>query len=72
MKECRIVSEDAYIPELLNSALNFSKSEARRLVDQGGLSINNNKVTDYEYKFKDGDILKAGKRKFLRIRIDKC
>lgn len=46
-----------------------SKSEARRLIEQGGLEINGKKVSDWQKEItcKRGDIIKAGKRKFLKI-----
>jgi len=46
-----------------------SKGEARRLVKQGGVSINGNKITDFNFNIKidDGMILKVGKRKFIKF-----
>ena len=50
-----------------------SKSEARRLIQQGGLCINDEKVNDINYivgenDLKDGYILmKKGKKNFLKI-----
>ncbi|MCI5523571.1 MAG: tyrosine--tRNA ligase [Treponema sp.] len=57
-----------------NSKLAATKSDARRLVEQGGASVNGEKVTDVKKVFtlndadKDGEFtLKAGKKKFCRI-----
>lgn len=53
-----------------------SKGEAKRLIIQGGLSINDKKVTDFSYiisenDFKDGEmIIKRGKKKYDRFRIN--
>lgn len=46
-----------------------SRGEAKRLVIQGGVSINGEKVTDINYKTKltGGMILKVGKRKFIKF-----
>lgn len=46
-----------------------SRGEARRLVIQGGVSINGEKINDSNYKTKltDGMILKVGKRKFIKF-----
>ncbi len=46
-----------------------SKSEARRLVIQGGVSIDNTKITDIKEKvyIKNEQILKVGKRNFIKI-----
>jgi tyrosyl-tRNA synthetase len=64
--------EDASINVLdLITKVNFAptKSEARRLVMQGGVSINDNKITDFkaDISIEDGMILKVGKRKFIKI-----
>lgn len=46
-----------------------SKSEARRLVEHGGVSVNNEKISDAKFTLVlDGEkIVKVGKRKFLKI-----
>jgi tyrosyl-tRNA synthetase len=46
-----------------------SRGEARRLIIQGGVSINGNKITDVNYiaKLNDGMVLKVGKRKFIKF-----
>ena len=47
-----------------------SKSEAKRLIDGGGVSIDGEKVTDNKAIFSpkaEGVILKVGKRKFLKV-----
>ncbi|MFZ5351166.1 MAG: tyrosine--tRNA ligase [Bacillota bacterium] len=47
-----------------------SKSEVRRLIEQGGIKINGEKVFDAGYaKLRDGDIIQAGKRSFMKIVI---
>jgi tyrosyl-tRNA synthetase len=53
-----------------------SKGEARRLIQQGGLTVNNEKVTDVnmtvsEENFKDGSMLvKRGKKNYNKIVIE--
>ena len=50
-----------------------SKGEGRRLIQQNGLSLNDEKVTDADYVLSDGDftdgaaIVKKGKKKFYRL-----
>ena len=46
-----------------------SKSEVRRLIEQGGISIDGERVTDFNaaVPLKDEFIIKVGKRKFLKI-----
>jgi tyrosyl-tRNA synthetase len=48
-----------------------SNSEARRLVDQGGVSINGEKITNSNsnLKIQSESILKVGKRKFYKLII---
>jgi tyrosyl-tRNA synthetase len=55
---------------MAEAKLAASKSEARRLVDQGGVSIDNERVTDPNALLPDKSefILKVGKRKFLKVK----
>ncbi len=48
-----------------------SNGEARRLVEQGGVSLNAVTVTDLAAKMtiSDGDVLRVGKRRFARLRL---
>jgi tyrosyl-tRNA synthetase len=54
---------------ILKVNIAHSRGEARRLVIQGGVSINSNKITDPNFKTKltDSMILKVGKRKFVKF-----
>ncbi len=55
---------------LISSHLCASKSEARRLVEQGGVKVSGSKASDISEVFSipaDGLIIQAGKRKFVRI-----
>lgn len=46
-----------------------SASEARRLISQGGVKIDNVKIDDPDMKIKEGRyLIQVGKRKFVRIR----
>jgi tyrosyl-tRNA synthetase len=45
-----------------------SRGDARRLVEQGGIRINGEKAAE-SATLKDGDVLQAGKRNFVRIRL---
>ena len=55
---------------LTETKLAASKGEARRLIDQGGVSIDDERVTDPNMLVPDKDefILKVGKRRFLKIK----
>ena len=48
-----------------------SKGEAKRLVTQGGVSINGEKVSDINsiIQIENGMILKVGKRKFIKLKL---
>lgn len=60
---------------LVSAGIIPSKAEGKRLIIQGGLSLNNSKVTDFnavvtEADFKDGSIMiKRGKKNYNRIII---
>ncbi len=57
---------------LFESGSVASASEAKRLLKQGAISIDGEKVNSDAgaINFSDGNIIKAGKRKFLKIRIN--
>ncbi|MEA2655269.1 MAG: tyrosyl-tRNA synthetase, partial [Chloroflexota bacterium] len=53
---------------LVNLGLARSRHEARRLLDQGGVRVDGEKVGS-DYELRDGQVLSVGKRKFVRIRV---
>jgi tyrosyl-tRNA synthetase len=54
---------------LLKSGLVKSGNEARRLIKQGAVLLDNSKIKDEDFIPKKGGIIKAGSRRFLRIVI---
>ena len=56
------------IPSLVQGKFVASGSEFRRLVQQGGIRINQEVIKDLEQEIRDGDILKIGKKKFVRVK----
>ncbi len=46
-----------------------SKSEARRLIEQKAIEIHNTQCTMTNVELNDGDIIKIGKKKFVKIHI---
>lgn len=56
---------------LVKSGLSTSKSEAKRLVEQGGVQVNSETVTNPTENIipEDNMIIKAGKRNYVRIKI---
>lgn len=60
-------NETNLVDILVKSKLAPSGNEARRLIKQGAVTINDKKINDVGFVVKEGGILKAGKRRFLRI-----
>jgi tyrosyl-tRNA synthetase len=61
------------IKALTESGLCPSMSQARRMVQQGGVRVNGDKVTDIELRLKKSDkayTVKMGKRKFVGILVE--
>lgn len=59
-------------PTILDGLISYfgetkSKSDIRRLIEQGGVMINNNKVLDFNERLSRGDVIKAGKRDWFSI-----
>lgn len=52
---------------LVETGLSSSKSEARRLIEQGGVRINQEKVESDTANVASGDVLQAGKHRFVRL-----
>jgi tyrosyl-tRNA synthetase len=55
---------------LVELGLADSNSEARRLISQGGVSLNDARVTrDTDVNVRDGLVVQVGRRRFARIRL---
>lgn len=52
---------------LVESKLVKTKSEARRAIEQGGVKVNDEKVSDFDLEVKAGDIIQKGKRFFVKV-----
>ena len=61
-------SPEDLVSTIVQAGFAKSRGDARRLIDQGGIRINSDKVSA-DSKLKDGDVLQAGKRNFVRIRV---
>lgn len=55
------------IDVLVQANLVKSRSEAKRLLAQGGIEIDNSRVTEEKVRINDGAILRAGKKRFVKI-----
>jgi len=64
---------EKWLPKLLlNMGMVPSTTEGKRMIAQGGVSINGDKVTDEDISFEGAGeiILKVGKRKFKKIVLE--
>ncbi|MDB2109928.1 tyrosine--tRNA ligase [Clostridium paraputrificum] len=57
------------IPILMQNNIISSKSEFKRLIAQGGVRVNQEKLNDIDFKLSDNDVIKIGKKKFIRVKI---
>ncbi|MFQ8923514.1 MAG: tyrosine--tRNA ligase [Clostridium paraputrificum] len=57
------------IPILVQNDIISSKSEFKRLIAQGGVRVNQEKLNDMDFKLSDNDVIKIGKKKFIRVKI---
>ena len=53
---------------LVQAGFAKSRGDGRRLIEQGGVRVNGEKAA-LDTRIKDGDVLQAGKRSFVRIRV---
>lgn len=70
MKEVKVIGKAGIIQLLRETGAVPSNSEARRLIQQGGIEIDGVKITDINLVVepKDGAAIKIGKRNFFRIK----
>jgi tyrosyl-tRNA synthetase len=63
---------EVHLPRLLAQAFEMSSSEARRLIEQGGVKLDGEAVAAQRFDFDpaelDGRLLQVGKRRFRRLR----
>ena len=60
------------VKTLVQAGFAGSNGEARRLIQQGGVRINQQEITlnNCDVSIKEGDVLQAGKRRFAQIAIE--
>jgi tyrosyl-tRNA synthetase len=62
-----------HLPSLIAEQFGVSRSEARRLIDQGGVTLGEQQLAAGEHDVAaeraDGQVLKVGRRRFRRLRI---
>ena len=64
------VENKTIIPVLVAAGICSSNGEARRLIAQGGVSLNEDKVTDINAPVSDGDVIHKGKKVHIRIKFN--
>lgn len=67
-EKCRLADLS---PLLVQKGYVASNSEFRRLLAQGGVRVNMEKETSMDREIRGGDVLKIGKKKFLRLCLPK-
>jgi tyrosyl-tRNA synthetase len=72
MPELEISADRRHLPELLAEALGVSRSDVRRMLQQGGVKLNGEPLPadrlDLDPDGLDGAVLQVGKRHFRRLR----
>ena len=70
MPEVALPETELSASELLRQCFNLSGGEAKRLITQGGLSVDGEKVTDPQQQITptEGLVIKAGKRRWAKVR----
>jgi tyrosyl-tRNA synthetase len=71
MPEVSVSGEEQLVANLLKTCFDVSASEARRLIGQGAVTIDGDKVSDPNQKLVPGDgmVVKMGKRRWARLAI---
>ncbi len=67
-KEVKVDSA-TIIPVLVAAGICSSNGEARRLIQQGGVTLNDAKVTDINAPVKSGDTLHKGKKVHIKVKL---
>ena len=70
--EVKAVDGELIVDLMAAHNITSSKGEARRLIKQGGVRIDGEKISEIDHKVLSGSelVLKAGKRRFLKISVE--
>jgi tyrosyl-tRNA synthetase len=66
--EVRVGDGAVHLPALLTERFGHSTSHWRRVIDQGGVKVDGDAVSGYDVATRDGMVVQAGKRLFVRVR----
>lgn len=70
IEELSIDAGEVWLPQLLHAAgMVSSNSEGKRMIKQGSVRVNGEKVTEENCTLQNDDVLQVGKRKYRRIRL---
>ena len=69
MPEVVLGDETHLLTLIVDQGLCASKKEGQRLIQQGAVSLDNEKVPDFKFSFTPSgeQVIKVGKRKFLKV-----
>ncbi|MCH7663674.1 MAG: tyrosine--tRNA ligase, partial [Chloroflexi bacterium] len=67
MPEYKLKAEQSVLDVLLAGEMVKSRGEGRRLIKQNGVSLDGEKLHDPDQPFPHAGVLRAGKRRFLRV-----
>ena len=70
IEELAIDTGEVWLPQLLHAAgMVSSNSEGKRMIQQGSVRVNGEKVMEENCTLQNDDVLQVGKRKYRRIRL---
>lgn len=61
------IDSNSTLVDLITQAVS-SRSEAKRLIDQNAIEVDSKVVSDQKLKLREGQVVKIGKRKFVKIK----
>lgn len=65
--EYQLEDDQNLLDIMVSQKLVASRSDARRMIDQQGVRLDGEVVTDFNIEIKDGSVLQVGKRRFLKL-----
>lgn len=63
------VDDESLLDVLVNSGLITSKSEGKRVMEQGGVTVNGEVVRDFNAGIQNDSVVSIGRRKFIKILV---
>lgn len=66
--EKRYLKSKKIIDVLIETGLAPSRSEAKRLIRQGGVKVNHEVIRDINYRLKEENLIQVGKRRFVKVK----